>query len=172
MTDHALVGQMSGIEERITVHKLNARGEEVWRYQGILLKKTDTSLTIEAFFDREEIEFHGITLRPHDRFIETYYTDQWYNIFEIHDVEDDHLKGWYCNITRPAKIKNGHIYAEDLALDLLVKSGGDWHILDEEEYAELELSPSEDHQARKALKRLIDLAKSHRYPFILPEARK
>jgi len=163
---------MSRTEERITVHKLNEHGEEVWCYQAILLQKTQTSLTIEAYFDREEMEFYGIILRRNDRFIETYYTDQWYNVFEIYDVDDGHLKGWYCNITRPAQIENGHIYAEDLALDLLVKPEGGWHILDEDEYAKLKLSHREDRQARNALERLIDLAENRQYPFILPKARK
>ena len=48
------------------------------------------------------------TLRRGDRFIETYYTDRWYNIFEIHAREDDRLKGWYCNIAKPAVMEAGN----------------------------------------------------------------
>lgn len=154
------------IGDKITVHKLSERGEDVWRYEGHVLRQTETSLTLEARFDHEEEHFYGVLLRRNDRFIETYHTDQWYNIFEIHDVDDDHLKGWYCNITRPARIENGHIYADDLALDLLVKPGDGWHILDEDEYAALSLSPEEDFLARRALRALIALAERQQYPFV------
>ncbi|OQY20658.1 MAG: hypothetical protein B6I35_10355 [Anaerolineaceae bacterium 4572_32.2] len=42
-----------------------------------------------------------VALEPSDRWTECFYTDRWYNVFEIH-AADDSLKGWYCNITRPA----------------------------------------------------------------------
>jgi predicted RNA-binding protein associated with RNAse of E/G family len=149
----------------ITVHKLNEQGVEVFRYSGILVEEQGTSLKLEARFDRSDVQFFELTFREGDRFIETYYTDRWFNIFEIHDADDDHLKGWYCNITRPARIEQGHIYAEDLALDLLVYPDGRRRVLDEDEFEEMELSESDRKNALSALEELKQWVKARKGPF-------
>jgi protein associated with RNAse G/E len=149
----------------ITVHKLDAEGREVWQYQGTLREKSDSRVTLEARFDREDIEFHGLHLRMGDRFIETFYSDRWYNIFAVFDVDDDRLKGWYCNITRPAHIKEYHVYAEDLALDLIVTPDGEMLVLDEDEFAALPLTPADRKRALNALEELKTLAVTRSGPF-------
>jgi len=51
--------------------------------------------------------------------VETYYTDRRYYIFEIHDRDDDQLKGWYCNVSRLAVLDaDDRLLYMDLALDL------------------------------------------------------
>jgi predicted RNA-binding protein associated with RNAse of E/G family len=151
--------------EPVSIHKLNEQGIEVWRYEGVVLSKTASSLTIQAFFDRDDLAFEGLLLKRGDRFIETFFSDCWYNIFEIYDVEDGSLKGWYCNVCRPAQIEDGHVYADDLALDLIVYPDGNWKILDEDEFRALDI-PSEDQKyARGALDQLIDLARQRKAPF-------
>ena len=149
----------------ITVHKLDETGREVWRYHGIVLDRTNTSLTLEAHFDREDVDFHGMLLQHGDRSVETYYSDRWYNVFAIYDVDDDHHKGWYCNITRPARIEAKHMYAEDLALDLIITSDGEQIVVDEEEFAMLEISPEERQQALKTLGHLQAMAAIRDGPF-------
>ena len=149
----------------ITVHKLNEQGAEVFRYSGILVEEQGTSLTLEARFDRSDVQFFELTFREGDRFIETYFTDRWFNIFEIHDADDDHLKGWYCNIPRPARIEQGHICAEDLALDLLVYPDGRRRVLDEDEFEEIDLSESDRKNALSALEKLKQWAQARKGPF-------
>ena len=149
----------------ITVHKLDETGCEVWRYDGVVIHRTTTSLTLEALFDRQDLEFQGMLLRRGDRFVETYYSDRWYNVFAIYDVDDDHHKGWYCNITRPARIEANHVYAEDLALDLIVTPDGERIVVDEEEFAMLEISPEERQQAWETLGRLQTMAAIRDGPF-------
>jgi predicted RNA-binding protein associated with RNAse of E/G family len=94
--------------------------------------------------------------RKNDRFVEMYYSDRWYNIFEIHDREDDHLKGWYCNIGYPAEIEKQHVSYRDLALDLLVFPDGRQLVLDEDEFESLGLEPEVSQQAWHALEELQD----------------
>ncbi len=149
----------------ITVHKLNEQGVEVFRYSGTLVDEQGTSLTLEARFERSDVQFFELTFREGDRFIETYYSDRWFNIFEIHDADDDHLKGWYCNITRPARIEQGHIYAEDLALDLLVTPDGRVCTLDEDEFEEIDLSESDRKNALSALEELKQWVRARKGPF-------
>lgn len=111
-------------------------------------------MVLEAYFDRDDMLFHSMPLRRGDRFIETYYTDRWYNVFEIHAREDDHLRGWYCNITRPAIIKGDVICYQDLELDLLVFPDGRQIVLDMEEFTLLDISEEQRDTARAALENL------------------
>jgi predicted RNA-binding protein associated with RNAse of E/G family len=83
--------------------------------------------------------FQEIILKRNDRFVETFFTDKWYNIFEIYDRDDGKLKGWYCNITKPAIIEDGSVSYVDLALDLWVSADGKRKVLDEDELEELGL---------------------------------
>jgi len=141
-------------DHRVTVHKLDPAGVELWTYSGRLLHRDERSLTLEALFDKPDQDYHGLRLRTGDRFVETHYADRWYNVFAIHDVESAELKGWYCNIARPARLGTHDIWSADLALDLVVLPDGRWSVLDEEEFAALEI-PAEDRMAaREALAQL------------------
>ena len=149
----------------ITVHKLNEQDVEIFRYSGNLVEEKGTSLTLEVRFERADVQFFELTFREGDRFIETYYTNRWFNIFEIHDADEDHIKGWYCNITRPARIEQGHIYAEDLALDLLVYTDGRVRVVDEDEFEEIDLSEPDRKNALPALEELKQWVKTRKRPF-------
>jgi uncharacterized protein len=149
----------------VVVHKLDAHGRETWRYAGRLLDHDGNCLRLEARFDQPDAEFHGLGLRRGDRFVETFYADRWYNIFAVHDVEDDRLKGWYCNITRPARLTETEVHAEDLALDLLVFPDGRFLVLDQDEFEALELTASERRAAQQALRALIRRIDQRRPPF-------
>lgn len=146
--------------QQIIVIKLDPQGQETWRYPGQVISRTPNSILIEAFFDREDFVFHGITLRKNDRFVERYYTDRWYNIFQIHDCQDDHLKAWYCNVTTPAQISPDEISYVDLALDLLVYPDGRYLILDEDEFIALDIEQACQDKARHALLELVKIAQT------------
>jgi hypothetical protein len=138
----------------ITVLKLNLAGEETWRYTGSVLERHPDRIVLEAIFNRDDIPFHAILLRRGDRFIETFYSNRWYNVFEIHDRDDNRLKGWYCNIGRPAIIEAETVSYIDLALDLLVYPDGRQLVLDEDEFEALALAPEAAQYARIALEEL------------------
>jgi len=140
--------------EQVVVIKLNPERQETWRYNGSILKQSGQQVILEAYFNRKDLPFHGILLREGDRFIEAYFTDRWYNIFEIYDREDRRLKAWYCNVTLPAEISAGSIAYVDLALDLLVYPDGRQLVLDEDEFAELKI---DDLTRAGALKGLDEL---------------
>ena len=153
------------LHEQVSIHKLDDQGVETWRYEGVIVDRSTNSITLHAHFDREEVQFFGIKLEPNDLFVETFFSNRWYNIFSIYTPDGEQHKGWYCNITRPAKFEDGHIYAEDLALDLLVYPDGRQQILDEDEFLSLELSEVERNTALQALTDLQELAKARLGPF-------
>jgi protein associated with RNAse G/E len=119
--------------------KKNLADEVTWQYDSKVLHRDENSITVEAFFNRDDMPFQEIVLKRNDRFVETFYTDKWYNIFEIYDRDDGRLKGWYCNITKPAVIEDGLVAYVDLALDLWVSADGSRKMLDEDELEELDL---------------------------------
>ncbi|MBU4225839.1 MAG: DUF402 domain-containing protein [Chloroflexi bacterium] len=139
----------------VTVIKRNLQGEETWRYTGLILRREPGALILEARFNRPDTPLQGILLKENDRFVETYFTDRWYNIYEIHDRDDDRIKGWYCNIGRPAILEaDNRLSYVDLALDLWVTPDRQQVVLDEDEFAALDLDPDTRSRARQALEEL------------------
>lgn len=150
----------------ITVIKNDHRGREVWRYTGRVLARGTTWVQLEARFERPQdviTPYH--TFRRGDRFVEWFFSDRWYNIFEMHDADDDRLTGWYCNITRPALLDGDTIYADDLALDLFVAPDGTVTVLDEDEFAALPLDETTRTQACRALQELRAMIAARQPPF-------
>ena len=149
----------------VRVHKLDSHGREVWAYPGHLLEDGPSHRRLIARFDREPIELGGLRLIRGDVFLETFYTDRWYNVFDIYDSTGSRRKGWYCNVTRPARFSPGHIHAEDLALDLVVLPSGSTVVLDEEEFDALQLTEEEARASRQAVAELQKLARARSGPF-------
>ena len=154
------------LNRRIRVHKLDAEGIELWQYEGIVLERNDTYLTLEAFFNRDAVEIAGLQLRRGDRFVETFYFERWYNIFAIHDKETEQLKGWYCNICRPAWMESQDLFAEDLALDIIVLPDRQIVVVDQDEFEALNLSTLDRAKAQAALEELTKLARAADAPFL------
>ena len=150
------------MREKILVDKLSLQGELKWRYEGEVIKRGEGWLKLEAFFDREDLPFMGVTLKRGDRFVETYYSVRWYNVFEIHDRDDDALKGWYCNITRPALFLDGRVEYVDLFLDLWISADGTQTVLDEDDFLAADLDESVRYAAHVALAELQMWFKSKR----------
>ena len=145
------------MSDAIKVLKKNLKDEITWQYEGQVLRREPNVVVLEAFFNRPDMPFMDVTLKENDRFVETFYTDRWYNIFEIYDRDDGKLKGWYCNVCRPAVLTDGAVSYVDLALDLWVSADGKQAVLDEDEFAALSLDDSERDQAWNALAELQQL---------------
>jgi predicted RNA-binding protein associated with RNAse of E/G family len=143
----------------ITVIKRDHAGKEVLRYTGQVIQRNEDSIRLEAAFSKEDQPLDRIELKKGDRFVETYYSDRWYNIFEIYDRDDERFKGWYCNVGYPAQIEDSLVSYRDLALDLLVYPNNEIKVLDEDEFDDLDLSEADRLKALQALKDLIGLFK-------------
>lgn len=149
----------------VIVHKCDPLGREVWSWRATLRDATPNSVRLEARFNGQEGVSHGLDLRGGDRFLETYYADRRYNVFAIFDAVTDRFKGWYCNIARPARIEDGHVHFDDLALDLLVLADGTMRVIDEDEFERLDLGEAERAAARASLEELQRLASARTGPF-------
>jgi predicted RNA-binding protein associated with RNAse of E/G family len=137
--------------------KRNHKDEVVWEYDGELIRREKNFVIVEALFNRDDLPFQGIVLKRNDRFVETFYADKWFNIFEIYDRDDGNLKGWYCNITKPAEISETEVVYSDLILDLWVDVEGNQVVLDEDELNELNL----DENLQKKIYASLDEVKKY-----------
>ncbi len=156
---------MPVLKPAVTVIKRNLVGQVVVQYTARVLRRRSNYVILEARFNHADTPIPGEILKRNDRFVEIYYTDRWYNIFAVHDREDDRVKGYYCNIGYPAVFESGsRISYIDLALDLWVAPDGTQTVLDEEEFAALDLDAQTRRQARAALKELQQLFADHKTP--------
>jgi hypothetical protein len=145
------------MNSHITIVKNNHLGEEVWRYPGLLIARSARGFLFEAHFNRGDLDFNGMLLKQNDRFLELYLLEKYFNIYQIYDRDDGRLKGWYCNVTKPVRVEDSFIHYDDLALDLLVFPDGRQLVLDEDEFAELNLPTELQEQARVGLRELQSL---------------
>ena len=136
------------------VLKKNLAEEVTWQYEGVVLSREENAITLEALFNRDDMPFMDVVLKRNDRFVETFYSDRWYNIFEIYDRDDGKFKGFYCNIGKPAVIEDDFVSYVDLALDVWVSTDGTQTVLDEDELEELNL---DDGLKKKVYNGLKDL---------------
>jgi len=150
--------------DQVTVRKLDHDGSEVVSYPGRVLKRAEDAIVLRTSWDREPMDLAFVTLEPEDCWTEYFYSDRWYNIFEIR-ASNGRLKGWYCNITRPAHIGEETVVAEDLALDLWVAPDRSTKVLDADEFAELSLAPRERRAAQQALAELQAMVTEGVSPF-------
>ena len=149
------------------VYKRDHTGSEMLSYPGYVIERGTNFVCIEAIFtSRDRVEIGGLlTLSKGDRMLEWFYADRWYNIFQVHVGKSEVIKGWYCNITRPATITENTVAADDLALDLIVTPSGMTTVLDEDEFDALDLSPAEHASAMAAVHALRDLVINRQSPF-------
>jgi uncharacterized protein len=152
-------------DNTITVIKNNHLGEPTWQYQGSVIEQGDNYVCLRAYFDRQGADLGFVTFKRGDLFIEWFFSDRWYNIFQVHDGDSDSIKGWYCNITRPASIRDDTITADDLELDLWVMPNGTVMLLDEKEFSDLNLPTDERMAALRAIQTIRQDAAERKGPF-------
>ena len=138
----------------IKVLKRGLNSEVTWQYEGYVLERESNYVVLEAFFNREDMPFMDVVFKRGDRFVETFYTDRWYNVFAIYDRDDGNFKGRYCNVDYPALLEDDTVSYIDLALDLWVAADGTQTVLDEDEFLALPIDVMTRAQAVSALEEL------------------
>jgi predicted RNA-binding protein associated with RNAse of E/G family len=149
----------------ITIIKRSHHGTVALEYRGEVVERGETWVCVRARFNFADKPVGPIVFRRGDLFTEWHYADRWYNVFEIHDVDDNHLKGWYCNVTRPALIDDGTVQADDLALDMFVSPDGGVLVLDEDEFSALDLPDTDRQQALMTVQVIREIVERREPPF-------
>ncbi|MFJ9738666.1 DUF402 domain-containing protein [Streptomyces sp. NPDC101166] len=128
------------------------------RYPAELLSDDGARIVVRASWAGEDVrDFGFVRFEPGDVFTEYYWRDRWYAVKEVRTASGD-LKGWYCDITRPATLSGAELVVEDLDLDLWRSADGtDVRRLDEDEFAESGLSDRDPEAAAQAVRALDTL---------------
>jgi uncharacterized protein len=149
----------------ITVTKLNPLGERKIQYQGEVIQRLSHGVVIQAYWKQPAKDLGYTLFEPGDQFIEYYYTDRWFNIFDISSASGTR-KGWYCNIAEPAHIHDEQIEQVDLLLDVWVNPKGAPLVLDEDEFeSDTTLNDEQRRGARQALQDLLQMIAAQTEPF-------
>ncbi|MFF7280129.1 DUF402 domain-containing protein [Streptomyces griseorubiginosus] len=128
------------------------------RYEAELLTDDGTRVTVRAPWAGEGVrDFGFVRFEPGDVFTEHYWRDRWYAVKEVRSG-DGTLKGWYCDITRPATLHGTELVVEDLDLDLWVSADFKEILrLDEDEFEESGLAERDPEAASAAWTALNEL---------------
>ncbi|MCX5335292.1 MULTISPECIES: DUF402 domain-containing protein [unclassified Streptomyces] len=128
------------------------------RYPAELVGDDGNHITVRAAWAGEGVrDFGFVRFEPGDVFTEHYWRDRWYAVKEVR-TGDGTLKGWYCDITRPALRSGAELVVEDLDLDLWRSADGtDVLRLDEDEFAESGLAERDPEAAGAAMTALDEL---------------
>jgi predicted RNA-binding protein associated with RNAse of E/G family len=146
------------------VHKVDHSGKIALTYEAKVEEWLADGVRLAAQWGRPAMELGYVTFEMGDCFTEWYYSDRWYNIFEIASP-DGTLKGWYCNAAAPASIEADDLYCRDLILDLWVTPDGQTTTLDEDEFATTALDDASREGARAGLAELQRLVAGRQGPF-------
>lgn len=153
--------------ELILVHKLAYDGRETWRWSGKLVERGEKATVIDAVFNGPQRDLGYMKLQNTDQYHEFYYAGRWFNIFQVFGA-DGLMKGWYCNICKPADFADNEISFVDMVLDVFVYPDGRSLVLDEEEFqekAKTVYSPEDAARAKSAVAELLAMVEQHQHPF-------
>ncbi|MFI5821631.1 DUF402 domain-containing protein [Streptomyces rishiriensis] len=134
------------------------------RYAAELLSDDGARIAVRAPWAGAGVrDFGFVRFESGDVFTEYYWRERWYAVKEVRDATGA-LKGWYCDVTRPATLTGAELVVEDLDLDLWRSADGtDVRRLDEDEFEESGLArrdPAAAAAATAALDELEALARA------------
>ncbi|MGC4950529.1 DUF402 domain-containing protein [Streptomyces sp. DT224] len=131
-------------------------GKTKIRYPAAPVADDGTRITVRAPWAAPGVrDFGFVRFEPGDVFTEHYWRDAWFAVKEVRSGSGE-LKGWYCDVTRPAVLRDGELVVEDLDLDLWVSADRTEILrLDEDEFAASGLA-GRDPEAAKAAAAALD----------------
>ncbi|MFG2213896.1 DUF402 domain-containing protein [Streptomyces sp. NPDC048685] len=147
----------SSAEAAVVVALVKA-GRTKIRYPADVVRDGGVRVTVRAPWAAPGVrDFGFVRFEPGDVFTEHYWRDRWFAVKEVRTGAGG-LKGWYCDIARPAVLRDGELLVEDLDLDLWVSADGSSVLrLDEDEFEESGLAGRDPAAAGAALRALDEL---------------
>ncbi|MFJ3126383.1 DUF402 domain-containing protein [Streptomyces sp. NPDC086993] len=148
----------AGSAETALVVALVKAGRTKIRYPADVVRDDGVRVTVRAPWAAPGVrDFGFVRFEPGDVFTEHYWRDRWFAVKEVRTGAGV-LKGWYCDIARPAVLRDGELLVEDLDLDLWVSADGSSVLrLDEDEFEESGIAGRDPAAADAALRALDEL---------------
>ena len=151
----------------LTVVKLDLRGNESARYAAVSLPAPPGWVVVRAGWQQPRVEADRLSFEPGDTLIEYFSLREPVNAFAVFDASDQ-LKGWYGNVSLPARLQDNRLIWQDLYLDIIVYPDGTTVTLDEDELEAANLrdqNPARYALIEEGLALLRRKAASRAYPF-------
>jgi uncharacterized protein len=122
---------------RLTIVKLAPDGSEAARYQGeVVGHREDSWVLVQATWTNRTIELGGLSFCPGDGLLEWFSPLHPFNAFAVFSPMD-RFKGWYANVTHPARLNVTTdppvLIWHDLFVDLVGLPDGSFTLRDDDE---------------------------------------
>lgn len=140
----------------ILVEKRNEFGEDGPVYPGIIAESAvpEPWIEVKATWTLGQVDVEGLRFESGDELREFFSARHPFNAFAVYS-SDGNLRGWYANVTRPARCERRDdtllVAWSDLMLDLVMLTDGTMVDLDDDELAESGLSQREPELTRQML---------------------
>ncbi len=154
----------------LTIVKLSPDGSEAARYQGeVVGHYPDSWVLVLATWTNRTIDLGELSFSPGDNLLEWFSPRHPFNSFAVFSPADQ-LKGWYANVTHPARLDATQdlpvLIWHDLFLDLVGLADGSFTIRDEDELLSSGLSHTEPELYARIFEAQAELIRrfEHRLP--------
>jgi uncharacterized protein len=154
----------------VSIVKLAPDGSEAARYQGEVVGHCcDSWVLVQATWTNQAIDLGGLSFCPGDNLLEWFSPRHPFNAFAVFSSAA-RLKGWYANVTHPARLDATQdppvLIWHDLYLDLVGLADGSFTIRDEDELLASGLSRAEPELHARILEAQSELIRrfEHRLP--------
>jgi hypothetical protein len=125
---------------QLTVVKQAPDGTEAARYPAEVVAVVHDSqwVIVRATWTLRSLDIDGLTFREGDQLLEWFSPDHPFNAFAIYGP-DERLKGWYANVSEPARLDDCDdpplLIWRDLFLDLIALPDGTFTLRDQDDLA-------------------------------------
>src|SRR5687768_2631374 len=121
----------------LTIVKLAPDGSEAARYQGeVVGHHEDSWMLVRATWTNRTVDIGELSFCSGDSLLEWFSPQYPFNAFAVFSPDDD-LKGWYANVTHPARLdvaaETPVLIWHDLFLDLVGLPDGSFTLYDDDE---------------------------------------
>jgi len=150
----------------VHVRKLKPGGAFDYGWDGVVVRCDAAGIVLRAEFNVDVVARDFATFRRGDVFVEFYYFDRCYNVFQVSEP-DGTLKGWYANVGLPAQLDDDahQLQYVDLALDVWARPNGEFVVLDQAEFDTLlDEHPNLADAARRGRQALLELVSAGQLP--------
>lgn len=140
MSDDEASWAALAVGDGLSVVKLAPDGSEVARYPGTVIRRYEPGswVIVQAVWTFRELDVAGLTFAPGDVLAEWFSPRHDFNAFAVHTANGV-FRGWYANVTHPARLDLGSLPPtlawHDLYVDVIALPDGAPVICDEDELA-------------------------------------
>ena len=150
----------------LSVVKLAPDGTEVARYPGTVVTRPGAGgwVEVQAVWTYGRIDVDGLIFEPGDELHEWFSPSADFNAFALH-APTEAFKGWYANVTYPARLDIETVPPtlawHDLYVDVIVLPDGTTTVCDEDELAASGIASRDPRLHRRILRARDEILRRH-----------